>query len=196
MKLAKQIIFWALVVVVLLIFSNFSYVWKNLAFQFHRPTPTPEPVATVQTQKDTPNWLWIQSLNISAPVIEPAGKTEDDFQVALRSGTVHYPGTAYPGQKGNVYIFGHSSDFAFTPGNFKTVFALLPRIEIGAQIKLTDEEGIIYYYKVTDKFVVDANRTDVLDQDTSKSILTLQTSYPIGTALRRYIVIAELQTSN
>jgi sortase A len=150
----------------------------------------------VQTQKDTPNWLWIQSLNISAPVIEPAGKTEDDFQVALRSGTVHYPGTAYPGQKGNVYIFGHSSDFAFTPGNFKTVFALLPRIEIGAQIKLTDEEGIIYYYKVTDKFVVDANRTDVLDQDTSKSILTLQTSYPIGTALRRYIVIAELQTSN
>jgi sortase A len=196
MKQVKRIIFWVVVVAVLLVLSNFSYFWKNLSFQFHKPAPEPEPVTVVQVQKDEPNHLWIQSLNISAPVIEPAGKTEDDFQAALRNGLVHYPDTAFPGQQGNVYIFGHSSDFAFTPGNFKTVFALLPRIELGAQIKLTDEEGIVYYYKVTDKFVVDPDDTSVLSQDTDKSLLTLQTSYPVGTALRRYIVIAELQTAN
>jgi len=120
-------------------------------------------------------------------------KSEKTYQAALQNGVVHYPGTAKPGEAGNVYIFGHSSDYLWSRGNYKTVFALLPRVEIGALVNLSNEEGEIFTYTITDKFVASPKDTQLLSQDTGgKKILTLQTSYPIGTALKRYIVIAEL----
>ncbi|GEM_PF-951146 len=140
------------------------------------------------------NELYIPTLDIRAPIIFIDGVGEEIFQPALQRGVVLYPGTAPVGVVGNTYIFGHSSDYAFAKGDYKTVFALLPKVEIGAEIIVTNERAEQFKYIVYEKFVAENTATYLLDQDTKgKKILTLQTSYPIGTALQRYIVKAELK---
>jgi sortase (surface protein transpeptidase) len=68
----------------------------------------------------------INGIGVNAPVIYDQ-KTVDEgaFQLALRDGVVHYPGTALPGQPGNVAIFGHSSGQVWAPGNYKFFFTHL-----------------------------------------------------------------------
>lgn len=140
-----------------------------------------------------PNRLVIPSLGINAPVQYVSEANEDVFQRALQDGVVHYPGTAGIGQPGNAYIFGHSSDFALAPGNYKTVFALLPKIALDAEIIAFDTEGKPFRYKVINQFVAENTDLHLLEQgDYQQKLLTLQTSYPLGTALRRYIVQAQL----
>lgn len=155
--------------------------------------PATEQVVAHEPEKGEPNMLRIPSLDINAPILYVNEKKETVFQQALQNGVVHYPDTALIGRPGNTYIFGHSSDMALAPGNYKTVFALLPNIQKDAEISLTDPFGTVFKYKVFDQFVAENTDVELLEQNTDgKKILTLQTSYPIGTALKRYIVKAEL----
>lgn len=137
--------------------------------------------------------LLIPNLDIEAPIVYVTERKEAAYQEALRGGVAHFPGTAMPGKPGNVYLFGHSSDFPLSPGDYKTVFASLPDIRVGDAIYLTDSEGNAFRYIADGTAVVQPNDLSVLDQgENRKRMLTLQTSYPIGTALRRYVVYAEL----
>lgn len=150
-------------------------------------------VTSSQANRQSANTLVISSLNLDVPVVYVTQATEKAFQEGLKYGVVHYPGTARPGELGNVYIFGHSSDYRWSGGKFKTVFAVLPDIKVGADILLTDAGGQVYKYKVLDKKVVLPTETKYLQQyEYKRKVLTLQTSWPIGTALKRYVVIAEL----
>ncbi len=141
-----------------------------------------------------PDTLYLPSLNITVPVKYVNEATEKAFQAALAGGVVQYPGTAMPGSYGNMYIFGHSSDYKWAKGSYKTVFATLPRIKLGAEVTVTDRLGTPYTYVVKEAKVVKATDTSYLSQYGFKEkLLTLQTSYPIGTALKRYVVIAEFK---
>ena len=187
----------ALITIGVLVFvaMNYSYFWEQAKYR------TVGVGEVTQKQEDgsskpvyEPNTVVIKSLGISAPIKFVTEANEAVFQEALQSGVVQFPNTAPVGTVGNTYIFGHSSDFAFAKGEYKTVFALLPSIKKDAEILVTNAEGKQFSYVVTDTFV--ANNTDLhlLDQNTGgKAVLTLQTSYPIGTALKRYIVKAELK---
>ncbi len=182
-----------LIAVGLLVVMNFDYFWKNLKFYFVQPQ-TSESTGQIEVSKGEPDTLSIESLAINTPVIYVEDNTEAIFQEALARGVVHYPGTVRAGEYGNVYIFGHSSDNAWAKGDYKTVFALLPRIEIGAKIILTDWNGNPFVYIVKETFVAAANDVHLLDQgEYKKRLLTLQTSYPVGTSLKRFIVIAEIE---
>lgn len=140
-----------------------------------------------------PNLLRVDRLGIRAPIRYVDTASEPAFQEALRTGVVHYPGTAAPGAFGNAYIFGHSSDYVWSKGDYKTIFALLTNIKIGDTIVATDGEGHLFTYEVTRTSIVAPNDLSVLDQHgNTKKLLTLQTSYPVGTALKRFIVVAEM----
>ncbi|MDP2684687.1 MAG: sortase [bacterium] len=141
-----------------------------------------------------PNMIYIPDVGIDAPVvyITQEQNNETDHQTALANGVVHYPGTAKPGEYGNAYIFGHSSDYFWKEGNYKQIFKPLIDIPLDTVIKITDEEGKLYYYKVIETKIVGPDETSVLEQDYERKLLTLQTSWPLGTALKRYLVIAEL----
>jgi LPXTG-site transpeptidase (sortase) family protein len=171
---------------------NAPYFLAQLKYYFNDPVPVHAPVAQDSEARVEPDRLWIESLGIEAPIIYVEEEDEAKFQEGLRSGVVHYPGTADVGKSGNSYIFGHSSDFVTAKGDYKTVFALLPRIETGSIISVSDRDGRLFKYKVDRKFAVSSKDTSVLAQDLSRKQLTLQTSYPVGTALRRYIVISYL----
>lgn len=172
---------------------NFDYFRKNVEYEFNKNDYATTTAETLPREKMEPDTLVIDSLGIKAPVLYVDQVNEDRFQETLQRGVVHYPGTAKPGEPGNVYIFGHSSDNAWAKGKYKTVLALLPRIEIGAKIHLSNAAGEKFIYEVKEKRVVEKDDFSVLSQGgKQKKLLTLQTSYPVGTSLQRYVVIAEL----
>ena len=147
----------------------------------------------------TDNRLVIPKLGRSVPIIEMSSEhiegenwseLEKQIQSGLQNGVVHYPGTASPGQVGNVFITGHSSYYPWDPGQFKDVFAVLGQLEVG-------DEYYVYYdqkkyaYKVTEKFEVTPDNVNVLQQPHDKKVSTLMTCTPVGTTLRRLIIRAE-----
>lgn len=117
------------------------------------------------------------------------GALETDIQEALRYGVVHYPGTAEPGENGNVVITGHSSYFAWDPGRFKDVFALLHEVVVGDTIIVYHNQKK-YFYQVYDKQVVTPDKIDILTQK-GENRLTLLTCTPVGTNLKRLVIFAK-----
>lgn len=179
----------------IIILFNFPYVQTHVEYYFQKDEikeQAAEQTAAIQ-EKGELDRLQIPTLGITAPVIYVQEQSEEVFQEALQSGVVHFPGTALPGQPGNVYIFGHSSDNVWAKGGYKTIFALLPKMQPQDLILITDSEGNLYKYQVRETKVVSPQDTHVLDQGkNSRKLLTLQTSYPIGTSLKRFLVIAEI----
>lgn len=115
---------------------------------------------------------------------------EADIQKALRNGVIHYPGTALPGDSGNVVLTGHSSYYAWDPGRFKDVFALLHDVKVGDKIVLYFNQKK-FVYEIAQKKVVTPEQVDVLGES-EKDQLTLITCTPIGTNLKRLVVTAKL----
>ncbi|QQS22569.1 sortase [bacterium] len=195
-KIIKWAVIAVLVAAAIFALLNNEYFFKQLRYYTSQVFVTEQQRENIRRERpvvEEPSQLQIPSLDVVAPIQYVTESNEPVFQAALANGVVHYPGTAEFGAEGNSYIFGHSSDFAFSKGDYKTVFALLPKIQIGAEVSVTNKEGEKYVYRVYDKFVVESNDVKQLEQNTrGKRILTLQTSYPIGTALKRYIVKAEL----
>ena len=180
----------------LFILLNFNYLWANCVFLFrgNKAVYNQENGNNIKSGLSEPNQLAIVSLGVKAPIVYIQEKNEKAYQGALMEGVVHFPDTALPGQTGNCYIFGHSSDYIWSKGKYKSIFATLPSIKKGALINVTDQAGNLFVYEVFDSFVVSANDSSVLSQNTNgEKILTLQTSYPIGTALKRFIVKAKLK---
>ena len=196
-KVIYVIVIGAVAAGVIFVLLNFSYFSQQAVYFFDRTFVTDVQREFRQSEHPVtqkPNELYIPSLEIRAPIIYIEETGEPAFQAALQKGVVHYPGTAKFGEVGNSYLFGHSSDFALKKGDYKTVFAILPNIELGAEILVSDENGKIFKYKVYDKLVAEKTDLHLLGQETNGAkILTIQTSYPIGTALKRYIVKAELR---
>lgn len=188
----RRKILWLIPVILIIVFIVFDYGYLLEQGKYQVRQSTESSVTTPEPIKVVPDHLWIETLGISVPLVYPTETNEKSFQAALKNGVAHYPGTAEIGQPGNCYIFGHSSDYVWSKSSFKTAFALLPKIKPGDEITVSDHEGKAYKYKVTKTVVVSPNQTEYLAQDLNKKSLTLQTSYPLGTALKRFLAIAEL----
>jgi len=120
--------------------------------------------------------LEIPRLGLSVIVIEGEDKT------TLRRAAGHVPGTALPGQAGNVGVTGHRDTF----------FRPLRNIQRNDVITLTTLQGEFRYRVVSTK-VVSPDNVAVLDS-TGGEFLTLVTCHPfffVGPAPNRFIVRAE-----
>ena len=150
------------------------------------------------------NRIIIPSINKNIPIVEIASEdiigsdwTNLNNQIleGLKSGVVRYPGTAKPGEEGNVFITGHSSYYLWDDGQYKDVFALLSEVNV-------DDQIIIYYdqqkyvYKITEKKEVEPAEVNVLEQPVGEERLTLMTCTPVGTNLKRLILIGEIVAYN
>lgn len=146
------------------------------------------------------NRLVIPALGLNVPIVNPPitsllaedwAQMEKDIQAGLQNGVVHYPGTAVPDNHlGNVFLTGHSSYYAWSPGKFKTVFARLHQLKVGDEywIYFTGDK---HRYRVVEKKEVSPSDISVLDQPTDRRLSTLMTCTPVGTTLRRLAVVAE-----
>lgn len=118
---------------------------------------------------------------------------ENIFMKELEKGVIRYPGTAHPGENGNAFIFGHSSNFPWMPGQYNQVFALLDKLVYGDEIVVYYNQKK-YVYVINEKQIVKPGDVKVLNRDNAdKKELSLMTCWPIGTTLKRMIVFAELK---
>ena len=137
--------------------------------------PAPSPAHVRRATGSLVGRLEIPRLKFAAIVLEGS-----DNQT-LRLGVGRVPGTADPGQAGNVVLGGHRDTF----------FRPLKRIRAGDFITLATIGGP-YRYVVEWTAVVDPQDTGSL-QATPERALTLVTCYPfyyVGPAPRRFIVRA------
>lgn len=145
------------------------------------------------------NRIIIPRIGKNIPLVDVLVDAHPDYEVMhetfmeeLKKGVVRYPGTARPGETGNVFIFGHSSNYPWIQSQYNDVFALLDQLEDGDEI-------IVYYYqkkytyRVTDRSTVKPGDVQALkDRDPGKKELSLMTCWPVGTTLERLIIFAEL----
>ena len=145
------------------------------------------------------NRVVIESLGIDAPFQMPDVSNlvnqewdilNDNIAQALTQGVVHYPGSAKPGQDGNFFVTGHSSNNFWVKSPFNTVFARLPQIDLGETIKIY-YEGQLYLYEVFEIVEVSPKDVSILSQDYDEEILTAVTCTPVGTTLFRTAVKAK-----
>jgi len=171
---------------------NFPAVFIQAKYFFKSITATKimqaniDPIILYKTKisKDTLN---IPKIDVNTPVHWNVLQNED--LVPLETGVAHFKGTAFPGNFGNVFIYGHSSYYWWNKGSYKEVFALLDKLKIGDHIYVNYNDKQ-YSYTVTDKKVVSPKNISVLTQDNTKKTLSLMTCTPVGTTLNRLIVTA------
>lgn len=105
----------------------------------------------------------------------------------------HLPGTALPGERGNVFVTGHSSLSTIFDGDKKAFFANLSKIKKGDEIKLS-VLGQEYVYSVMGMKIVEPEDVSViLPPDQEGRYLTLMTCVPPGFNTKRLIVLAKLK---
>ncbi len=118
----------------------------------------------------------VSRIGLSTVLLEGTGSRN------LRLAAGHIPGTALPGEPGNVGIAGHRDTF----------FRSLQKIRDNDIITLTTPRGP-YRYKVDTVEIVEPDDVDVLDGFSSERRLTLVTCYPfrwVGSAPHRFVVSA------
>lgn len=135
------------------------------------------------------NSLNFPAINVKAPVTWSVPNTPTEVATGLSKGLIQIKGTALPGETGNVFITGHSSNYPWAKGNYNTIFAILNKAVVGDMIQVK-YQSVTYIYKVKDIKVVEATDTSVLTSK-KESVLTLMTCSPVGTSLRRLIVVAD-----
>lgn len=115
----------------------------------------------------------------------------------LSKGLIQYPGTANPGELGTPVIFGHSTNPLFySPGEnnrkrYTSIFTKLMDLKKDDKIFVT-YDGITYVYRVIDKVEVKPDDTYILQQRHDTRELKLVTCVPVGTYLRRGVILAQL----
>ena len=123
------------------------------------------------------------------PNVDPSNP--DIFLPVLREGVAHAKGTVFPGQKGNIYLFAHSTDNFWDVGRYNALFYLLKDLAIGDDVVIFSQ-NVRHNYKVTRSDVVNPSEVSYLTQpQTGKELLILQTCWPPGTTWQRLLVFAE-----
>lgn len=124
--------------------------------------------------------LEIPSIKLSQGIVE--GITDDVLLYYLG----HFEGSAMPGEKGNFSVAGHRVS------DYSEAFVNLYKTEIGDEI-IVKANGKEFIYEITDNFIVEPDRIDVLD-DTEDATITLVTC-TVG-AKERVIVKGKLIETN
>jgi sortase A len=149
--------------------------WQNRQFDQSRTTAP-------QTQPQIANGSIVGRLAISRVHVR-AMVREGDSDRTLSLALGHIPGTAFPGQQGNVGIAGHRD----------TLFRGLKNIAPGDEITFETPRAS-YVYRVKTTQIVKPEHTEVLKSGPDRE-LTLVTCFPfeyVGAAPDRFIVKARL----
>lgn len=139
---------------------------------------------------DTNFGIVIPKLRINSKVIKDVNPYDSKvYQLALTKGVAHAKGSALPGEKGNVFIFSHSSENFYEATRYNSIFYLLSKLEMGDTVTLYYENNKFDYH-VSEKKIVGPEEISYLSGKSEKPTLTLMTCYPPGTNLKRLIIVA------
>lgn len=172
-------------------------------------TPTPVPVKItgvdnfaqvlsgpklqILTPVDTQFSIVIPKIGASARVIANVDPTDQTkFLPLLQKGVAHAKGSVFPGQKGNIYLFAHSTDNFWDVGRYNAVFYLLKDLKPGDEIVIFFQNKKHEYVVKNTKIVAPSDVSYLVNaQKQGKEQLILQTCWPPGTTLQRLLVFAD-----
>lgn len=134
--------------------------------------------------------IQINKIGVLSKIIENVDPfEEEEYQEALKVGVAQAKGTFLPGQKGTIFIFGHSSQPPWEITRVNTSFLRLGELENGDIVTIRKDEKK-FEYVVYDKKTVWPTEVQYL-KETKKDQLILQTCTPIGTSLQRLLIFAK-----
>ena len=123
------------------------------------------------------------------PNVDPSNP--DIFLPILQKGVAHAAGTFFPGQKGNIYLFAHSTDNFWDVGRYNAIFYLLKDLKLGDNV-VVFFKNVRYNYVVKNTKIVSPSEVSYITHaQTGKELLILQTCWPPGTTWQRLMVFAE-----
>lgn len=145
------------------------------------------------------NFLRYPAYNINAPIIysdlrdlfetnkdgtinflKPADMSSVDspLQIKLQDGVVHLAFTPQPGEIGNSYIVGHSSNYPWVKSNYNTIFKPIEeKSKIGDEFYIYDRLGRELKFRVFDVLKIAENDTkEAYRSYPDRRVVTLQTS--------------------
>jgi sortase A len=143
------------------------------------PTPVAPPAEDAKEPFQDLGRIDIPKLGISDELYEGIALS------TLDRGPGHWPGTAMPGQAGNVVVAGHRTSHS-------KPFRYIDELEAGDQVTFT-VDGAVYNYVVTGHEIVDPTAIRIVDQ-TPEPTATLFACHPPGSVAERYVVYLALQT--
>jgi len=134
--------------------------------------------------------LVIPKINAASMIIPNVNAgSEKEYNAALKKGIAHGAGTVFPGMKGTIFLFAHSTDAPWNIARYNAIFYLLRELEPNDQI-IVYFLGAKHYYSVYEKKIVDPKETSWFNQK-DEEILVLQTCYPPGTTKNALLIFAK-----
>lgn len=116
------------------------------------------------------------TMSLSVPKLGISGTPviDENSEAALAAGAMHLPGTGFPwqGEGSNTYIAGHRIGYPGTPSD--RIFYDLPLMSVGDEVTLTDANGEVYTYAVTEIFAVTPFDTWVTNPVAGRDMVSLQ----------------------
>jgi sortase A len=138
---------------------------------------TPAPLPTVEPRPEQAVRIVIPSIAVDAPVVQG-----DDWD-ALKLGVGQHPGSANPGERGNMVLSAHNDIYG-------EIFRYLSDMQL-------DDEIIVYTmtrsyrYAVKAKRIIKPTQIEVMDP-TRESVVTLISCYPYLIDTQRIVIIGQL----
>lgn len=153
----------------------------SLAFRFNRSrilsfAAVPRQSGLVSQEKI--KRIVIDAVDINLDV-EESGIVDGVWQISEK-GASHLDISSYPGQEGNIVVYGH---------NKGTIFGRLRQVMIGNKVQLVDDRERIYTYQVKDVQIVSPKEVKYV-QPTNQQTLTIYTCTGIFDS-QRLVLVAE-----
>lgn len=215
MGILTKILFLASAITLSYVFINFYGFKDKIQFWYktdikeetsiQKSEPSVNEIKPITDEKEPPspkinlpeiaeNSIYIPAIEIEAPLIWRVNNLPKEVSEGLSKGVIHVNGTALPGQKGNVYITGHSSNYVWVRQKYNSIFSNISKLVVGDLIYVRFNDQV-YAYKVFDQKVVSAKDLSILNPS-NDSRLTLATCWPLGTSLKRMVILANQISPN
>lgn len=143
--------------------------------------------------KDTDFSILIPKIGANARVFPNVDSSNSkEFLNYLSEGVAHAKGTVFPGMKGNIYLFAHSTDNWWNVGRYNAIFYLLKDLTPGDEV-VVYFENVRHNYTVVDSRITTPSEVSYITQshNAPEETLILQTCWPPGTTWRRLLVFAK-----
>jgi LPXTG-site transpeptidase (sortase) family protein len=195
--------------------------YKQVSNDEFKKSGIPEPLEQIVPAPSSPNkrntLIW-EKYKIDTPIVyadwtdvfdkDDSGKIlfdkfvdnnpiDSPVQKKLREGIVHLPFTPAPGEVGNSYIVGHSSNYSSVESKYNFVFKeIIEKVSNGEDFVIFDNNGRELKFKVINTIVVkEEDVAKAYVKYDNKRTVTLQGSIlENGKPTKRYLVVGELQT--
>ena len=199
-ELGKFLVFFSILYIAVFIILNLTgwlirppKIQPSLQDQALQVSPEKETPKCVLSEK--PNSISIPKIGIEAPIVFPENADEKKLIEELDNGVVHYPGSPFPGNNGQVVLLGHSAPLGWPKLRYDWVFSDLNKLEVGDEIFISFEK-CQYQYRVSEKFFLDKGQEVPESSGNYKSTLVLISCWPPGKNIRRIAVLSILDKSN